>query len=202
VKLPLLLTLLVVVATGSAYADDGPFGLRWGATEKDLVEQGVIFKKESDEGGFETFITTSLPKNLSIADMYVLLVHKKYELQKVVMFSKEIEGDIYGTKGKEIYQDLKSKLVNKYGAPNSDFEKVGVELFTETNEFYQCLAYDGCGYWSAMFSDKDKGILVSLQLKGIGRGKGFVKLAYEGPDWEEAMEESNSELSKSDAGVL
>ncbi len=73
----------------------------------------------------------------------------------------------------------------------------GLKLWDEPDEFYQCLDYSGCGFWMSAFEDKESGIAVGLQLEGLRRGRGFIKLTYEGPFWAtfiDAKEKIESEL--------
>jgi hypothetical protein len=116
------------------------------------------------------------------------------------MISKDITGDIYGTDGKEQYSDLKSKLTKKYDIPDS-YEYVGRKLWDEPDEFYQCLAYPGCGTYASFFETKS-GETVSIALKGLGRGKGYLKITYEGPSWSDAVDAYRNKESKSDEDAL
>ena len=77
------------------------------------------------------------------------------------MDSEDITNDAFGSKGKEMYDDIKSKLKNKYGEPTENFEFVGLRLYDESDEFYQCLSYDGCGMWTSFFVDKEQVVFVA-----------------------------------------
>ena len=83
-------------------------------------------------------------------------------------------------------------LTEKYGKPKSSYHNVGVRLFKDPDEFYQCLAYDGCGFWVDVFDLPDRAIL--LKLNGLSRGTGFITLAYEAqPEWSKAMDQNTAE---------
>lgn len=185
----------------SVIAADGPFGIDWGKSLSEIEAMGVTCSNKSTEDRFTICKTTSLPKNLSISEQYALYFDKKYHLQKVQMVSRNIENDITGSDGKETYSDLKSKLTEKYGTPTNSYEYIGRKLWDEYDEFYQCLAYSGCGTWLSLFESK-AGEVIALQLKGLGRGKGYITLAYEGPSWSNAVDAYKSKESEADADAL
>ena len=197
-----LFIVFIVFSPSSYSAESGPFGLVWGMKESDIRSKGVKLERKSSDNNLERFNATSLPKNLSMSESYALIVHSRLGLQKVVMLSKDITGDVYGSEGKEAFADLKGKLTSKYGDPTNGLERVGMKLYEERDEFYQCLAYDGCGIWVALFEDKSQEDYVALALKGLGRGKGYIELTYEGPRWSDAVKARKSDISKSDADAL
>jgi len=196
----LLLIIFIIIPILIFSEDEGPFGLHWGSKAEDLVSSGINLINETVQGRYKLYETGNLPKNLSIAEKYILIFDEKYGLQKVMMLSEDITGDIYGTKGKSIYSDLKSKLTAKYGPPTQSFERVGFSLYDEPDEFYQCLKYEGCGFWSSLFSSDS--INIGLDLKGISRGVGYIKITYEGPLWSKSINEKELNESKSDADAL
>ncbi len=185
----------------SAIAGEGPFGIDWGNSISEIEAMGVTCSNKSTKDRFTICKTASLPKNLSISEEYVLYFDKKYYLQKVKMTSKDIDNDISGSDGKETYSDLKSKLTAKYGAPTNSYEYIGRKLWDEYDEFYQCLAYSGCGAWISFFKSK-AGEVVALQLNGLGRGQGYITLTYEGPSWSNAVDAYRSKESEADADAL
>lgn len=196
-----LATLIICIFSSAACfggENDGAFGLSWGMTKSQVEKLGIKVEPKSAQGRIETFIATSLPKNISITESYLLSFDNKFNLQKVEMMSKDIDGDIYGNKGKETYANLKEALIKKYGAVTNGLEKVGLKLYGEADEFYQCLAYDGCGMWTAVF--REQGIVLSL--KGLGRGKGYIYLVYEGPKWEGVVDALKARQLKADESAL
>ena len=196
----LLISIALIFALPCIASEDAPFGLKWGVGVDDLRNQGIELQKKRAEGRLEIFSAKSLPKNLSIAEYYILYFDQEFGLQKIVMFSEDITDDAFGSKGKEIYDDIKSKLKNKYGKPAST-EIMGLYLFDEPDEFYQCLSYDGCGIWASFFA-VDKEQIVAVEIEGTRRGHGFIKLAYEGSKWSESVHARRAELSKSDSDAL
>lgn len=201
-KVLVIILALLSASVVNAGAQSGPFGIKWGSTLKELEAQGVKLEKVNSEGRFSTYTTENMPKKFSLAEKYALVFDKQYQLQKVIMISKDINGDVYGTEGKEKYSSIKEKLKKKYGAPSVELERVGMALYDEADEFYQCLVYSGCGHWFTGFESKSENISVVIELKGMGRGKGFIKLTYEGPSWSNAVDAMKSNVSKSDDDAL
>ena len=198
-----ILTILLAIQYASFGAEsDGPFGLSWGMTKSQVGEYGVKLEPKAAQGNMEFLVAKSLPKNLSIAESYALSFDKKFHLQRVEMVSKDIDGDIYGTEGKTKFSALKESLTKKYGQPSIELERVGMKLWKDSDEFYQCLAYAGCGLWVALFEDKESGQNIGLALKGLGRGKGYIDLTYEGPKWSDVVDAIKQHQLKSDEGAL
>ena len=196
----LLISIALIFALPCIASENAPFGLKWGASVNDLRKQGIELQNKFTEGRLEDFFAKSLPKNLSTTKFYRLYFDQEFGLQKILMFSEDITNDAFGFKGKEMYDDIKSKLKNKYGEPTGNWEYVGRRLYDESDEFYQCLSYDGCGSWASLFEDKEQKILVEIQ--GKRRGHGFIKLVYEGPKWGESLDARKAESSKSDSDAL
>lgn len=202
--LKLIICITGILFSCHAFAEkqniEAPFGLEWGAQKSSLVGNGINFTECESQGWVEQCQTKSVPKSLSTSDFYLLLFSKKYGLQKVLMLGESISGDIYGTTGKAQYGKLKSALKTKYKTANS-YEYVGRKLWDESDEFYQCLAYDGCGNWATYWTDDYQG-LIALELLGASRGAGFIKLTYEGQFWERAVDEKNELEDSSDLDAL
>lgn len=185
-----------------AQSTEAPFGLGWGESKSAVENKGVNLQVSGGKGRMSSYKTNHLPNDLSIAEQYNLVFDTEYNLQKIILISKDIDSDLYGSKGKEIFADLKLKLAQKYGNPITGLEMIGRELYNEQDEFYQCLAYEGCGYWNAVFEDKKQGVGVVLELKGLNRGKGYVTITYEGPNWSNVVDALKQKESESDANSL
>lgn len=198
-----IFSLICIIAAQSAFAEaDAPFGLAWGMTKADVTRLGVILEPHSAHNGIEILKTSKLPKNLSIAEGYALSLDGKHNLQRIQMLSKNIDNDPTGRGGKNKYADLKKSLINKYGQPTFGTEKVGVKLWDEADEFYQCLAYSGCGMWASGWELKESGLTILLQLKGLGRGNGYIDLTYEGPKWSDIVDAVDARKAKADENAL
>ena len=83
----------------SSETRNAPFGLTWGMTETQVTQLlGVEIQKRVDSdlplGITGILRVTSLPKNLTIAEFYSLVFVTERHLQKIVMYSEDIENDI------------------------------------------------------------------------------------------------------------
>lgn len=184
----------------AADGDDALFGLKWGMSIAEVRALGVPLKKEKGDGNLEIFSSKSMPKELSNAESYAL-VFADGKLVKQKYIANNITGDAYGTEGKERFESLKAALSEKYGAPSANYQSVGGKLYREADEFYQCLAYDGCGVWSTFFDSPDKSLM--LELIGLRRGIGYITLTAEAtPQWSAALERRKGIRGKSDKAAL
>ncbi|KPA14943.1 hypothetical protein MHK_004850, partial [Candidatus Magnetomorum sp. HK-1] len=136
--------------------------------------------------------TNSLPKNLKDSDFFILFFHKNSNLQKVIMISKDIDDSLSGFSGRNRYNDLKSLLAKDYTLSES-FEYVGRKLYKEFDEFYQCLAYKGCGDWCSFFKNEE-GVSVTLELSPVNKGKGYIRISVEGPEWSSILDAKNEKI--------
>jgi hypothetical protein len=181
-----------------AIAQEAPFGLYWGEDAQKIKSRSVVLIEKRRDGAFTQYHTTSTPRHLSSTETYSLLVHDRYGLVKITSYSRNISNDIAGIDGKRIYNELKAAISDKYGPAKDQFEYSGRKLYKEYDEFYQCLRYQGCGTWSSFWGNAEGRGAISVELKGLTRGVGFVVLSYEGPNFDKAIEERTT----TDKGVL
>jgi hypothetical protein len=202
-KLKSLFFTFYLVLSQSAVAADGDdalFGLRWGMTVEQVRSTGVQLTKTSGDKNLETFKSSSVPKPLSGFASYSM-IFADGKLVKLWAISDQISGDPTGSTGKERFETLNTLLVQKYGTPKQNMQSVGNRLFKEYDEFYQCLAYSGCGMWVSLFETTDK--FLSLQVKGVRRGAGFLDITAEAkPQWSQALEVYKSRKNNSDKDAL
>lgn len=177
-----------------------PFGLKWGMNKQEIEKLNVVLEKRGKHGTISAYRTDSLPKNLSDHDYYFLFLDDRYGLSKVTYISKDITGDIYGAEGKEKYSRLKKKLTGKYGIPKT-YEFIGNELYDESDEFYQCLKYDGCGAYTSHFELKNNNA-IALELLGVKRGEGVIRLIYESDLFIKVKTEEEANIDVSDEDAL
>ena len=192
---------LVVFSVSAHSAElEAPLGLQWGQTQKQLKAQGVRFSDCENDKGFTQCIAKNLPKPVSFAEGYVLYFHSG--LQRALISGEVITNDAYGTQGKKQFADLKRRLTAKYGKTSHDasLEAVGGKLYNDSDEFYQCLAYDGCGFWVATWRIGEA--YVSLQLTGLARGKGRVGITYESKDFRRLIRKAKAQQADTDDAGL
>ena len=177
-----------------------PFGLEWGMSKEQVTAMGV--KLTPDDSDNESYTATTLPKNLSDAEKYILTFKPQFELVQVITFTSDITGDLYGSKGKERYSQLKTTLVNKYGKPDYEFEWTGrTRIYEDSDKFYECLEHDDCGRWASVWGSETDGA-IGLKIKGLSRGKGYISLSYGSAALFTALEQEEAEKSRSDEDAL
>lgn len=133
------------------------------------------------------------PVPLDPGATYVLSYYKG-RLLKVSALSSQITGDPVGTEGKETFESLKAVFTERYGKPTDGLQVSGSTVYRRTDEFYECLAYTGCGLWMALFKTPDK--TASIWLKGISRGKGHINVTVEAAEWSDVVDQINAAKSK------
>ena len=177
-----------------------PFGLEWGLSKEQVTAMGVELTSTNPVKGIYTAKT--LPKNLSDAEDYVLVFKQEFGLVKVSALTSDITRDVYGSKGKERYSQLKTAVANKYGKPDDEFEYTDHGI--DSDQFYQCLAYDGCGAWASYWADTEGETdgSIALNIRGVSRGTGFIHLSYESAAYYTAKEQEEAEKSRSDEDSL
>ncbi|MBN1450239.1 MAG: hypothetical protein JW963_04415 [Anaerolineales bacterium] len=176
------------------------FGLKWGQSPDQIRQMGIALTKESSRNNLHMYKTDSLPKNLSLSESYVLIFAGDTALVKITMASRTIAEDPYGTEGKSKFDNLQKLLKQNYTMGKS-FCSVGHKLYEDSDEFYECLAYKGCGMWTIFFSSDNKTIM--LEIEGIKRGTGFIKMSVEAsPEFTEAVKEYKALETSSDADAL
>lgn len=199
----MLVFALTAVIAFPIFADekrDAMFGLSWGMTVDAIKAMGVSVSKKEGDKNIDTYVTTSLPKNLSDIEQYSLLFSDG-KLVKLSAIGKDITDDPTGRNGKDRFDVLKKSLEDKYGVVSKSYQTVGNKLYKEYDEFYQCLSYSGCGMWVAIFDTPTKAVVI--ELKGLRRGTGFINLTVEAtPEWDEALAKFKSFKSKNDSDAL
>lgn len=194
--------LALLLFTDCVFAEEiqAPFGFKWGQSKKDIMSSGVILSDCKNNNGLNNCRASNPLSPVSFGDIYFVVIDDDHGLQKVLMVGKDIDSDITGANGKELYENVKSTLIKKYGKPNS-YEYSGRELYDEYDEFYQCLMYDGCGDWVSFWSPAEGGA-VSVQLKGLKRGTGYIQLTYESKMWKSITELAKKRVNSKDSSAL
>jgi len=180
-----------------------PFGFEWGQTKSDLSYKGVdlLDCSVSESIPIESCKANNSPKKFSKADFFFLYFASDDGLHKVSMLGQDIKSDAYGTNGKEQYRSLKTSLTKKYGKPSDVFEWTGRELYKDADEFYECLKYQGCGNQVSYWLEGVEGT-ITLELKGVSRGAGFLQLTYESKRWGDLLDRFKNENNSADEDSL
>lgn len=163
------------------------FGYYFGLTKEQIEDSGIELYDEQESDTMASANTTSAPIPWADAEFYVLRFYKQ-KLLSISAVGKDITNDATGSEGRAKYKELRDSLTEKYGKASKSMHSVGNNLWKETDEFYQCLAYDGCGVWGDIWKGDEKEIVI--ELKGPGtRGKGYIVITYESkPEWRAAID--------------
>lgn len=195
----LFASLVFLLCSSGAIADEGfsaPLGLKWGQSQETLTKDYGATPAAKNDNRLKIFLVSNPPIKVSGFDEFYGVIDDKYGLVKVIVI-ENIDGDAYGSKGLEEYKKIKEVITKKYGKPISKYEYSGRELYKENDEFYQCLAYQGCGSYSSFFKPAGGGD-VAVSLKGERRGKGYLSVDYESVLFSNVLNEQESD-SKSQA---
>lgn len=185
-----------------AVATDAPFGLRWGATAKSLKESNVDLSFVQEKHGAKAYLVESLDEGASIAGAYFLNFFGKHGLQAIQMVSMDIENDPFGREGIRLYEQYKTLLTAKYGAPLEETEISGLAFYVKPSEFNECLSRNDCGIYFSYWELPNSEASVGLRIRGVSSGTGYLTLLYEGPKHDTAKEEAFIDAISADKDVL
>ena len=178
-----------------AEENNAMFGLKWKMSQQQIKAIGISIERISSDKNLSTYKTYKLPKPISFGESYYLIFDES-ELVKLGMYSETIENDPYGTKGKELFERIIA-LMNKTYKLDKTYCTTGNELYEESDEFYECLRYKGCGMWVATFSDTNKHIIV--ELRGLRRGTGFLVITAESNYFDNSSEKYENLKNEDDS---
>ena len=188
--------ILLILISFTAFADEdipAPLGLVWGTSGDVLKTEFSASLDEEEHSRIKFYEINKTPINSAEFNKIYGFVDDKYGLVKVVLV-KDIANDAYGSDGLELYKKYKEVLQGKYGKPKS-YEYTGREVYKETDEFYQCLKYQGCGARASFFEPK-KDTSISVLLRGWKRGEGDMVISYESLLYSKANKEIQKETNK------
>lgn len=188
---------LMILPLGVTANDIGaPFGFEWGQSYQEIINKKVSLENCSIKNNLMLCATTNPIKKVSFGERYMIVIDNKYGLQKIILVSENINGDIMGVEGKALYSKVKQSLTTKYNNP-----KVNEYSTSEVNGFYKCLKSENCGNWLSFWKAKD-GSSAIVELKGLSGGKGYLMLTYQSNQWEQIIKLVNTTNKKSDHDAL
>jgi hypothetical protein len=194
------LTLTLTPVYAGQNNKEAMFGLDWGMTPEQVMAAGAALEKEEYRINTAVYSADSLPMNLNQADYYYLFFGDDEGLAKIIVYTKKITGDIYGTDGKDRFKGIVEILDKKYTRKDVH-NYIGLAMYKEDAEFYQCLAYAGCGYWYAEHTAEDR--YIGTELKGISRGVGRISLLVEWqPVWGDIVDARKEIQKQQEASAL
>jgi hypothetical protein len=190
-----IITLIIALLLSVSYAaDNAPLGLVWG---QKILSSQCLSKSEKidDKTGLVLCVLKDVPNPIPDLDGVTVVLSPERNLLKVRVFFKDISEDPYGSKGIKEFTKYTNILTKKYKEPGLHKTITGVTLYENSDEFYQCLRYAGCGMYLAIWDLPDGGA-ISLELKGIARGKGFIVISYETPAFSAELRKSEERNRK------
>ena len=93
-------------------------------------------------------------------------------------------------------------LKMKYGEPSNNITSIFQSLYTEADEVYQCLKYPGCGTIATYWVNKEGIPNISIELQGLSRGQGFIRLVYESPNWDSIVDKNTDAVNQQTEDAL
>jgi hypothetical protein len=172
----------VLAAPSWAEATEAPFGLEWGMQVGDLTALDIAIQSTTKSGNLAVVTVTETPEALDDTYLVTLWFDNELGLVNVRWTSNKIEADTSGERGRRKYTETRRFIVENYGEPTDEALVIGARLFDQDDEFYQCLAYEGCGVWSAIWEQEPAGGIL-LSIEGMDPGTGFVQLYFESEGW-------------------
>ena len=158
------------------------FDLNWGESIADVEARYQVVNRDTSTPGI-TLLFLAGDQFPSNTDTVAAAFSEEFGLMKVVWNSENFTEDPFGNQGKAEFDKLYDTLARKLG-PGDKTTIVGLVLWNERDEFYQCLDHAGCGGWIAFWRGTDSEDSVAmLQLKGLSRGVGYLSYGVESPDW-------------------
>lgn len=162
-----------------------PFGFRYGSTKEELIKQlGSAAVVKSSAHGI-TFNTAPNPH--ADFELYTVFFSPAKGLLKVSAVSKDISTGDDGSELRDTFNRLKSALETKYGRSKMLDDCKGSDVSCEPQFFMMQLLEKN----RSLFTLWQVPAIV-LEAKALGIHKGFVRLDYEFPGWNEFVDENNS----------
>jgi hypothetical protein len=186
-----LLFVTSTVAYSQSTLYEPSFGLNWNETEAEFKAAFDVSERKVE--GDLVILTTSTVNELLPSNTDTLqAIFWNDRLVKFQWTSENFTDDLYGSIGKEAYSRLSKQLTDKLGQGN-ETTVVGLDLWDEADEFYQCLNYTGCGAWATIWTNPTESEnLAILSLEGLNRGVGYLRYGMEHPDWYRRSEVNDS----------
>lgn len=177
-----------------------PLGLKWGESKESIIKNYNATPADKNDTRIKLYSLANPPIKVPGFDEIYGVVDDKYGLVKVVMI-ESIHKDAYGSQGIEEYKKYSAILTKKYGKPSDKFEYTGKELYKESDEFYQCLNYQGCGAYFSFYKTPGKAV-IGLELKGKRRGEGYLSINYESSLFDKVIQERDGDSNdKAEQGL-
>ncbi len=174
----------IITVPTAAWADGPPFGLHWGDTVQALSDRGVVLQIEQSSPTSVQAAATALRIKPAQPGSVEIVVNKAFGLQRIIWTSTEIEDTAFGTQGIAAYQQRKRAMTKDYGTPRYVAEEMWAEFYSSPDQFYECLAADGCGTYLSQWRTYDGDLILQL-VAAKAPHRGQLKITYDGPRWDD-----------------
>lgn len=193
--------LFVMTLSFGVMANDigAPFGFEWGQSYQEINKK-VLLTDCSTKNNLMLCETTEPIQKVSFSERYLVVIDNKHGLQKIILVSQNINGDISGVEGKALYNKVKQILTQKYNIPQTD-EYLEKKISKDHDEFYKCLKSEECGNWVSFWQAED-GSSALVELKGLSSGKGYLMVTYQSNKWQQIVNLISEAKKKSDHDAL
>lgn len=182
---------LIVFSTVAQATLPGLQGLKWGLLLSDFYELDFDIEEEWPLWNRATAVRLGKQaQSLTDAGSLILVFDEEYGLVKTHWASRPIDRDANGSKGMQLFEQLKTSISEEYGTPDETREEAFVKLQGFVGDFYQCLQEETCGQWESIWATPEGGVLV-LELIGIDPGVGFVQMTHQGPNLKDTLERAH-----------
>lgn len=182
-----IVCVLVLSVTTVQATLPGSLGLKWGLSLSDFRYMDFDIEAQWHVWHRATAVRldTQTP-TLTEAGSLILIFDEELGLVQTHWASKPIERDETGTKGLQVFDQLKVAISQHYGTPQETHEEPSVKLQGFHGNFYQCLQDETCGQWESMWETPEGGVLI-LELVGLDPGIGFLQMTHQGPNFKEIL---------------
>ena len=186
--------LLVLSITTVQATLPGSLGLNWGLSLSDFRHMDFDIEAEWPMWHRTTGVRIGTQTQALAGAGFLVLIFDEYlGLVKTHWASKPIERDETGTKGLQVFDQLKATISQHYGTPQETHEEPSVKLQGFHGNFYQCLQDKTCGQWESMWETPDGEVLI-LELVGLNPGVGFIQMTHQGPNFKETLQHAHPGL--------
>lgn len=182
--------IFALIFSGSTFA--GPLGLEKGMTLDELKKQGEFTSTNS----VNVYTSKSLLRGHPDAQIYSAIVSPTLGLCKIVVATRDINTNAYGSDLKEKFDEIKSALSAKYGnSKDYDFLRSG-SIWNEPRDWMMGLAKKERtlnSFWTTPENSMPDSIkAISIEALAIGNSKGYIRFGYEFDNITQCLEEMKS----------
>ncbi len=144
------------------------------------VKLGSVVPKKllSDPTPSGKVYTLKLPKPNSFVNAAIVKLNSKGQAIRIVVLGRAHIDDAYGSSCKSEYEDVKQKLIEKYGSPTESLDfLLSDSIWKEPRHFVMSLSkneYVKTDYWTS-----SSGFSIDFTMRGINGDNCYNEIGYE-----------------------